>query len=135
MPTPYRWPRSVVEARPGICVGLSRLRLPLAFNVAEVPDGERHDPGRDEDADDDEAGPVDVEFCDQVPEPTALVRLLGNQAEDLDGTDEQGDEDGQARDGEVVIDLADGLRKGPVVGEVHEAAVDGVEETHAGGEE
>src|ERR1700735_4036606 len=114
MPTPYRRPRSVVEARPGICVGLGRLCLPLALNVAEVPDSERHDPGRNEDADDDEAGSVDFEFCDQVPDPAALIRLLGNKTEDLDRADEQGDEDRQARDGQVVIDLADGLRKGPV---------------------
>src|SRR5271167_1821897 len=109
MPTPYRRPCSLGEARPSVCIGLGRLRLPLALDVAEVPDGERHDPGRHEDADDDEAGTVDVEFCDQVPEPAALIRLLGDQTEDLDGTDEKGDEDRQARDREVVIDLPDGL--------------------------
>src|ERR1700691_1258565 len=99
MRTPYRRPRSVVEARPGLCIGLGCLRLPPALNVAEVPDGERHHPRRDEDADDDEASPVDIEFCHELPEAAALIRLLGNQTEDLDGADEQRDEDGQARDG------------------------------------
>ena len=40
-----------------------------------------------------------------------------------------------AGDGEVVIDLAHGLGEGPAVGEVHERAVDRVEQRHAGGEE
>ena len=51
------------------------------------------------------------------------------------GSDEEGHEDRQTGDGEVVIDLPDRLGEGPVVGEVHETAVDGVEEAHARGEE
>ena len=69
MPTPYRRPRSVVEARPLVCIGLSRLRLPLALYVAEVPDGERHDPGRDEDADDDEARLLMLNFATRSQKP------------------------------------------------------------------
>ena len=57
--------------------------------------------------------------------------LLGEQAEQFDGADDQGDGDGQAGDGEVVVDLADRLGERPAVGEVHERAVDGVQQAHA----
>ena len=38
---------------------------------------------------------------------------------------------GERGDGEVVEDLADGVGEGPAVGEVHEGAVDRVEQGHA----
>ena len=45
--------------------------------------------------------------------------------------DEERDEHRQPGDGDVVVDLADRPGEGPAVGEVHEAAVDGVEQAHA----
>ena len=57
------------------------------------------------------------------------------EAEDLDGADNEGRADGQPGNDEVVVDLADRPGKGPAVGEVHEAAVEGVEEHHAAGEQ
>ena len=60
---------------------------------------------------------------------------MGDETQDLDGTDEEGDEHRQSGDGQVVVDLPDRFGKGPVVGEVHEAPVEGVEEAHAGGKE
>ncbi len=63
------------------------------------------------------------------------VQFGGQQAEDFDGADEERHHDGQAGDDQVVVDLADGAREGPAVGEVHEAAVGGVEQGHPPGEQ
>jgi hypothetical protein len=71
-----------------------------------VPDGQGGGPGEDEDGDDDEAGLVDVEVAREGPEAAGQAVLLADESEDLDGADEDGDEDGQAGDGEVVVDLA-----------------------------
>jgi soluble P-type ATPase len=109
--------------------------VPFLLDLAEAPDGQGGDPGDDEDADDDEPGLVDVEGAHERPEPAVEAVFLADEAEDLDGADEEGDEYRQARDRHVVVDLADRLGERPVVGEVHEAAVDGVEQAHPGGEQ
>ena len=49
--------------------------------------------------------------------------------------DDQRDRDREAGDGDVVVDLADRLGERPAVGEVHERAVDGVQQAHAGREQ
>src|SRR5262249_22962404 len=87
------------------------------------------------DPDDYEPGRVDVEAAHERPEPAAEPVLLPDEAEDLHGADEKRDEHRQPGDGQVVVDLADRAGEGPVVGEVHEAPVGGVEQAHAGGEQ
>ena len=57
--------------------------------------------------------------------------LVGEDAEQLDGADDQRDGDRDARDGDVVEDLAHRPGEGPAVGGVHEDAVDGVGQAHA----
>lgn len=105
------------------------------LDLAEVPDGQGGDPAEDEGADDGEPGLVDVEVAHEVPEPAGQPVPAAAEAEDLDGADEDGDEDRQAGEDEVVLDLADGLGQRPVVGEVHEAAVEGAGQAHPGGDQ
>src|SRR5579864_1895301 len=90
-----------------LSASLCRLQLPLPLDLPEVPDAQGHDPGDDEDANDDETGAIDIEAGHEVPEAAAGIGLLGNEAQDLDGTDEEGHEDGQPGDGQVVVDLPD----------------------------
>ena len=85
--------------------------------------------------DDDVADRVEVDAGHPVPEAAAQAELLGRDREQLDGADDERDRHRERGDGEVVIDLAHGLGEGPAVGEVHERAVDRVEQRHAGGEE
>ena len=61
--------------------------------------------------------------------------MLGDQPAELDRPDHECDRDRQARDRDVVEDLANRLGERPAVGEVHERAVDGVQQRHAGGEQ
>ena len=63
------------------------------------------------------------------------VQLGRQQADDLDGADEERDGDGQAGDDQVVVDLTDRAGERPAVGEVHEAPVQGVEQGHPPGEQ
>src|SRR5215470_18712524 len=103
---------------PGGSVRRRRLGgVPFLLDLAEVPDGQGNDPGEHEHAHDYEAGLVDVEVAHERPEPAAEAVLLLDEAEDLDGADEERDEHRQSCDGQVVVDLADGPGEGPVVGE------------------
>src|SRR6201996_6719891 len=113
--------------------GLARLP-PLLLQPAEVPDAQGNSPGEDEDTDDDEAGGVDVEVLKERPGRAVEIAVLAEQANELDRADEHRDEHRQAGDRHVVVDLADRLGERPVVGEVHEAAVGGIEEAHPCGE-
>ena len=63
------------------------------------------------------------------------MQLAGEQPGDLDGPDQEGGGDRQARDDDVVVHLAHRAGEGPAVGEVHEAPVQGVEQGHAPGEQ
>ena len=92
-------------------------------------------PDRDEHRRDGEPGLVDVEAGHEVPESAADVQLAGEQPGDLDGPDQEGGGDRQARDDDVVVHLAHRAGEGPAVGEVHEAPVQGVEQGHAPGEQ
>src|SRR5258707_8521164 len=94
---------------PGGSVRRRRLGgVPFLLDIAEVPDGQGNGPGEDEHADDHEPGLVDVEVAHERPEPAAQPVLLLDEAEDLDGADEEGDKHRQAGDGQVVVDLPDG---------------------------
>lgn len=99
-----------------------------------LPHGQGSSPGGEEQADDDEADGVQVQAADPVPERAVQAGLVGEQAQQLGGADDQRDGDGQAGNGEVVVDLPYRLGKGPAVGEVHERTVDGVQQAHAGRE-
>ena len=92
-------------------------------------------PTSHEQADDHVADDVEVDAGDDVPEPAAQAELLGEHREQLDRADEQRHRDRQARDRDVVEDLAHRLGERPAVGEVHERAVERVEQRHPGGEQ
>src|SRR5262249_26639228 len=112
---------------PGESVRRRRLGgVPFLLDLAAVPGGQGNDPGEHEHAHDYEAGLVDVEVAHEGPEPAAEAVLLLDEAEDLDGADEERDEHRQPGDGQVVVHLPDGPGESPVIGEVHEAPVGGV---------
>src|SRR5260370_5732382 len=83
----------------------------------------------------DETCLVDVEVGDEAPEAAVDVQCSGEQADDLDGADEERHGNGQAGDDQVVVHLADRAGERPSVGEVHEAAVGGVEQGYPPGEQ
>src|SRR6266498_1663236 len=107
---------------------------PALFDPAHPPYHEGDGPDPDEQPDDDEAGTVDIEVAGEVPEPPGPAELSRYQPDDLEATDVQRHRDGEEGDGDVVVHLADRLGEGPTVGEVHERAVHGVQQGHAGGE-
>jgi hypothetical protein len=100
--------------------------------MSEVPDRQRDRPCGDEHADDDEADDVDVHVhvLERVPERARELELGRNQAADLDRPDDERDGHRQTGDREVVKDLADRPGERPAVGEVHERAIDRVEQAH-----
>ena len=62
------------------------------------------------------------------------TQLLGQQAQQFDAADDQRDRHRQPGDRDVVVHLAHRLGERPAVGEIHERAVDGVQQAHARGE-
>ena len=74
-------------------------------------------------------------FSNQFQNEPDRLSSDGEQAAELDRPDHERDGDRQARDRDVVEDLADRLRERPAVGEVHERAVDRVHQRHPGGEQ
>ncbi len=102
---------------------------------AEPPDREREGPGQDEQRDDRVADEVEVEVRDPVPEAAGEAELLGEDPEQLDAADDQRHGHRERRDRDVVVDLPHRLGERPAVGEVHERAVDRVQQRHAGGEQ
>ena len=70
-------------------------------------------------------------FSNQPQNGPGEAELRGEQAAELDRADHERDRDREAGDGDVVEDLAHRLRERPAVGEVHERAVDRVEQRHA----
>ena len=62
------------------------------------------------------------------PDHTVQGELLGGDRREMDRAGDEGGGDRQARDGDVVEDLADRVGEGPGVREVHEGAVDRVEQ-------
>ena len=120
----------------GLRVGLGRLRLPLPLDVAEVPRIAR----------------ATIQVTTKTPTMTNPARLMLKSCMKFQKPPvrfdswttrprismvpmNKRDEDREPGDGEVVIDLADRFGEGPVVGEVHETAVDGVKEAHPGRKE
>jgi hypothetical protein len=77
---------------------------------------------------------VQVERADRMQRAGLDGQLLDQDRVDLDQADHQGDRDRQPGDHDVVVDLAHRSGEGPAVGEVHEHAVDGVQQAHPGGE-
>ena len=57
-----------------------------------------------------------LKFVHEVPEAAVDVELHREEAEDLDGADEEADRHRQPGDGQVVIDLAHGVEERPPVG-------------------
>src|SRR5215469_2635498 len=102
--------------------------LPLLLDLAEPPDRECCQPRHYEDSGDDQPCLVDVESSEEGPEGAGQMGLLADESENLDGADKKRDENRQAGDDEVVVNLADRPRECPVVGEIHEAAVRRVEQ-------
>src|SRR6185312_5005360 len=78
----------------------------------------RYQPGKHENADDDEAEIIEIiiKHADEVPETTRSVQLIAKQPQRLDAADEHRDDHRHQRDGHVVEQLADRLDEGPVVG-------------------
>ena len=89
----------------------------------------------DEQPDDAVAGVVERDVGDRGERAGGDVGLVGEHADQLDGADDQRDGDRDAGDRDVVEDLADRLGERPAVGGVHEHAVDGVHQAHAGREQ
>src|ERR1700722_2282660 len=83
--------------------GLRRPEVPLLLEVPEMPDGQGDPPGDHEQADNGEAGGVDVEALDERPEATVEMAFPRQEAHQFDGADEEGHEDREPGDGEVVI--------------------------------
>ena len=115
--------------------GARRGAVPALLDVAVAPHRQGHRPRHREHAHEDESRRVDVEVGHEAPEPTGQVELARQEAEDFDGPDEERRHHRQARDHDVVIDLADRPRERPAVGEVHEAPVQRVEQAHTRREE
>src|SRR6516225_4846024 len=93
---------------PGGSVRRRRLGgVPSLRDLAEVPDGQGNSPGEHEHAHDHEPGLVDIEAAHEHPKPAAEAILLLDEAEYLDGADEERHGHRQAGDGQVVVDLAD----------------------------
>ena len=67
--------------------------------------------------------------------PPVEAELVREHREQLDPADQQRDRDRQPGDRDVVEDLAHRLGERPAVGEVHERAVERVEQRHAGREQ
>jgi len=105
------------------------------FDGAEFPVGDGGGPDKHEHGDDHESDVVEVEPGDPVGDGVVEFELAVQDADELDGADQQRDGHGQAGDGEVVVDLADGVGEGPAVGDVHEGPVQGVEQAHPCGEQ
>src|SRR5579862_4858319 len=105
-------------------------QAPSFLEVPEAPRTEGDCPGEGEDPDDGEARTVEIEVLEESPDGAIEMRFLAEQADQLDRPDRERHEDRQPGDGEVVEELAHGAGEGPVIGEVHEAAVEGVEQGH-----
>src|SRR5271157_2056365 len=124
------------RSEPGLAGGSSvHAGGPAGLDVAEPPVGEGGRPDGDEQGDDAEPGRVDVEVGHDGPEGAVQVQFGGQHAEDLDGADDERRADGQPGDDQVVVDLADRPGERPAVGEVHEQAVQRVEQHHAAAEQ
>src|SRR5579859_626418 len=139
-PRPHADAHSCVVASAGIVPASARLggrhtRRPFLLDAPVPPDDEGHDPGEHEEADDHVADLVEVEVPDRGERPPADVEPVGDDRDQLDGTDDQRDGDREPGDHDVVVDLAYWTGERPAVREVHEAAVDGVEQAHPRGEE
>ncbi len=93
-----------------------------------------HEPGGDEDADDDEADVVEivVQRGDGVPGAARQAEPVAEQPQPFDAADEQRDDDRDDGDRHVEIDAADRLGQGPVVDAEHQHVVGGVDQRHAG---
>ena len=76
-----------------------------------------------------------VEALEQPPEAAVQRQLCGEDLQQLDRADEPGDGDREARDADVVVDLAHRARERPAVRVAHEGAVGRVHQAHAGGED
>ena len=86
---PYRVVRRAAQG--GLGPGNGGRSVPALLDMAKAPDRQGDDPGDDEEADDDEAGRVDVEVGRRTF-PNGAVRLSswGNKPSELDGADEEG---------------------------------------------
>src|SRR5580700_10584111 len=107
--------------------GLAR-RRPAAVQLGQLPVDDGGGPDDYEKPGYGEARLVDVEVGNEVPEAAVDAQLASEQADDLDGPDQERDRDGQAGDDQVVVDLAHRLGERPAIGEVHEAPVQRVEQ-------
>src|SRR6478672_921580 len=62
--------------------------LPLLLDVADSPDDEGHEPGDDEESDDREADVVEIEGGGPRDRTAGDVQAVGEDREDLDGSDD-----------------------------------------------
>ena len=69
-----------------------------------------------------------VKTADSIPEPSFQVKLPGQESQSLDASDDERNDYGNAGDGDVVVELANWLSKGPPVGAQHEDVVCGIDE-------
>jgi EmrB/QacA subfamily drug resistance transporter len=109
-------------------LALRDVGAPSGFDIPPSPVDERHGPDQYEKGCDAEPGDIDVEVRHLVPEGAVKVKLVGEDPEDLDGANDERGADRETGDDQVVVHLANGFGERPPVSEVHEAAVEGVEE-------
>src|SRR5207245_9922884 len=81
-------------------------RAPPLLVPARLPERERAEPGGGEEPHDDVTEPAEVESGEQRPEAAVQLELHGKHLQELDRADEPGDGDREARDADVVVDLA-----------------------------
>ena len=112
-----------------------RLRAPALLDAPEAPDGQRPRPRHDEQPDHEVAREVEVDAGDRLPHGAVQVEPRAEDAQQLHRPDDERDHHRQCGDREVVEDLAHGPRERPAVGEVHERAVDRVQQRHPRGEQ
>ena len=74
--------------------------------LAIYPDRRGDEPDGDEQAGDGEADDVQVERPDRVPDAVLEREPLADQAGDLNGADEQGDDDRQPGDRQIIVEAA-----------------------------
>src|SRR5262245_27515093 len=98
-------PVSSATGRP--IVGAGDHAAPASLDSPGLPENDRERPCRDEHRHDDVADPAEVEVVEERPEAAAQRELRGRHLEDLDRADDQRYGDGEARDRDVVVDLAD----------------------------
>jgi copper resistance protein D len=100
-------------------------------------DRERGEPTRHKDPDDEVSECSEVAGCkvDGVPYATGETELFRDQPQGFDRADNHGDDDRDAGDRQIIVELAERVYERPAISADHQDAVARIDERHAGGEQ